>query len=367
MKNLLRYKDSRNWHYRFYDDNGRRRTISLETDDEAVAIQKARAFDAGATIRRIQNIDLRTGGIQKTIAQYLAAAAARRRNPMGKEAAKTAGAVLRRFCQEANVITPQEVTPTRLDTWLASYEKKGRSQQTIRMYAAYVKTFVGWLYKSGHLASNALESYDLPEEKPMGRKNWLRKAEVAKVIGAVKPKFSPNAKPTTIEKVKQAAEDLKFILYCGFHAGLRRKEISMAKVSWFDLDHGLIHAQNMPEEGYALKDEENRTIDMSDGFKGFLGEYLRNRKPGEFVLKPKKTQGAWKYRYDFSRMVEGHFENLEVRCSIHDMRRSFASNAVSSGISLYIVAKWLGDGYEVIEKSYGHLAPNTGEINKAVR
>jgi hypothetical protein len=91
------------------------------------------------------------------------------------------------------------------------------------MYAAYVKTFVGWLYKSGHLASNALESYDLPEEKPMGRKNWLRKAEVAKVIAAVEPKYSANAKAATIEKAKQATEDLKFILYCGFHAGLRRK------------------------------------------------------------------------------------------------------------------------------------------------
>jgi hypothetical protein len=32
------------------------------------------------------------------------------------------------------------------------------------MYAAYVKTFGGWPYKPGHLASNALDSYDLPEE-----------------------------------------------------------------------------------------------------------------------------------------------------------------------------------------------------------
>jgi integrase len=201
----------------------------------------------------------------------------------------------------------------------------------------------------------------------MGRKNWLRKVEVAKVIGAVEPKYSANAKPTTIEKARQAAEDLKFILYCGFHAGLRRREISMAKVFWFDLDHGLIHAQNMPEEGYTLKDEDNRTIDMSDGFSAFLIDYLKNRKSGEFVLRPEKAQATWKYRYDFSRMVEGHFENVGVRCSIHDMRRSFASNAVSSGISLYIVAKWLGDGYEVIERSYGYLAPNTGEINKVVK
>jgi integrase len=367
VKNLLRYKDSKNWHYRFYDDQGKRRTISLQTDDEALAIQKARAFQVGFEIQRIQNISLRTTGIHKTIDDYIAAAATRRKNPMGKEAAKTAGAVLRRFCLEANVMAPQEITPARLDAWLATYERKGRSQQTIRMYAAYVKTFVGWLYKARRLGTNALEPYDLPEEKPVGRKNWLRKTEVARVIEAVKPKFSPNAKPTTIEKAKQAAHDLKFILYCGFHAGLRRKEIAMAKVFWFDLDHGLIHVQNMSEEAYVLKDEDNRTIDMSDEFKAFLAKYFRNRKAGEFVLRPNKSQGTWKYRYDFSRMVEGHFEDVGARCSIHDMRRSFASNAVSSGISLYIVAKWLGDGYEVIEKSYGHLAPNIGQINKVVK
>ena len=56
MKNLLRYKDSKNWHYRFYDQQGKRRTISLGTDDEAEAIHKARAFVAHAAIQRVQNI-----------------------------------------------------------------------------------------------------------------------------------------------------------------------------------------------------------------------------------------------------------------------------------------------------------------------
>jgi hypothetical protein len=123
-------------------------------------------------------------------------------------------------------------------------------------------------------------------------------------------------------------------------------------------------AQNMPEEGHALKDEENRTI-LSDGVKGFLAEYLRNRKPGEFVLRPKKTQGARKYRYDFSRIAEGTSRNLEVRCSIHHMRRSSLKRRFI-GSSFYIVATWLGDGYEVIERSYGRLAPNTGQTNKVV-
>jgi hypothetical protein len=54
-----------------------------------------------------------------------------------------------------------------------------------------------------------------------------------------------------------------------------------------------------------------------------------------------------------------------VRCSIHNMRRSFASNLVSAGESIiYIVAKRLGDGVEVVEQSYGHLAPSAGNINR---
>jgi hypothetical protein len=40
------------------------------------------------------------------------------------------------------------------------------------------------------------------------KKIGSKKAEVAKVIGSVEPKFSPNAKPATTEKAKQAAEDL---------------------------------------------------------------------------------------------------------------------------------------------------------------
>ena len=118
----------------------------------------------------------------------------------------------------------------------------------------------------------------------------------------------------------------------------------MAKVSWFDLDHGLIHAQNMPEEGYGLKDEENRTIDMSDAFRAFLIDYLKNRKSREFVLRPEKAQGTWKYRYDFSRMVEGHFENVGVRCSI-DVTPSPATTDEFSGYCDFVTEFEIPDGF----------------------
>jgi hypothetical protein len=34
------------------------------------------------------------------------------------------------------------------------------------------------------------------------------------------------------------------------------------------------------------------------------------------------------------------------------------------GTFICTVAKWMGDRVDVVEKSYGYLAPNTGEINK---
>ena len=54
---------------------------------------------------------------------------------------------------------------------------------------------------------------DLPDHKPSIRKPWLRKAEVAKVIKAVKPKVG--------------------------HP-LRRREISMARINWFGLEADLL-------------------------------------------------------------------------------------------------------------------------------
>jgi hypothetical protein len=46
------------------------------------------------------------------------------------------------------------------------------------------------------------------------------------------------------------------------------------------------------------------------------------------------------------------------------MRRSFASNLASAGVSIYKIPQWLGDRVEVVERSYGHLAPADQDINK---
>jgi integrase len=358
-KGLYKYRDSKNWWLRYTDaPTGKRKAVSLGTEDEGIAVQRAQAILGGnLMVAEADEID-------REIDEYLVEAQEREKNPMSPDSAKTARYVLKSFVRQSKVYWPSEISEQKVALWVRGLRAAGRSQQTLRMYAAYVKTFTRYLYTSGKLKFDPLARYDLPAEKATGRRNWVRKDVVRQIIGAVKEKVGPRSTPAGVEKAKQDAEDLKFILYAGFHAGLRRKEIGMAKVFWFDVEHGLIHAQNMPDEDFTLKDRDNRTIDMTDEFKIFLKEYLKDRKPNEFVLRPQKTKGIWKYRYDFSRGVEGHFRSVGVKCSIHDMRRSFASNLVSSGVSIYNVAKWLGDRVDVVENHYGYLAPGTGEINK---
>jgi integrase len=65
-------------------------------------------------------------------------------------------------------------------------------------------------------------------------------------------------------KARQRAEEARFILYCGFHAGLRRSEISMARVNWFDLEAGLFHASN--DSGFTSKNREIRVIPLAQEF-----------------------------------------------------------------------------------------------------
>jgi integrase len=360
LKNLLQYKNSKNWYFRFYDDQGKRRTVSLGTDDEAEAIKKARGIQAGEAVRRVENIQVNTPMV-RLVDDYLVAAKTRRRKPMRPETAKITGFILKKFVREAGVTTAQGVNAKAAKAWIDALAKDGKSQETLRAYTQDLKTFAKWL--SGRGLCGPLE-IELPDLKAEIRKPWVRKDVVARIIRAVAPKIGPHSTPEGKLKAARKAEELKFILYCGFHAGLRRKEIGAAKVSWFDLKAGLLHVAN--DKGFTSKDSENRTIPLTDEFLEFLKGFLSGRKANEFCLKHERPVARGKYRYDFQGTVRSHFRMLSVDLDIHGMRRSFASNLVSEGESIFIVSQWLGDGVQVVQKHYAYLAPHSGSINRLV-
>jgi hypothetical protein len=74
---------------------------------------------------------------------------------------------------------------------------------------------------------------------------------------------------------------------------------------------------------------------------------------------------SWDSRF-FIRRFEGLKMLLRIDCTFPDLRRTFASLKVSSGVSIYKVAKWCRHRVDICEKHHGFLAPSDEEINSGV-
>jgi site-specific recombinase XerD len=162
--------------------------------------------------------------------------------------------------------------------------------------------------------------------------------------------------------IKNAPTDeMRFILYAGFHAGFRKNEIIEARSDWFDLERGALHVR--ATESFRPKDREERTIPLTTEFKEFLRRY-GVRAP--FMLEPLVEKGAARYRYDFRRPFCEYMKKQGCEwVTPHVMRHSFASLLVSKGVSIYKVAVWMGDDVRVVQKHYAKLLPKDDDIEKA--
>ncbi len=155
--------------------------------------------------------------------------------------------------------------------------------------------------------------------------------------------------------------ELKYILFCGFHSGLRFGEVVASRPEWFSLPDALLHVTRC--EDWDTKDHEDRTIPLTDAFLAFLRVYGL---PSPYMLYPeKRVGGRHRYRYDFKRKFYNYLRRKNVRMTFHDCRRTFASLHASAGTSIYKIAKWLGDDVGVVQRHYGHLEPRDTEINRA--
>ena len=329
--------------YRWSED-GKRHAVSLKTDNVSEAIQKIKEIQAGQLFARWERAEPLKTAATKAVSKYLAMAQKRDKKPMRPEVAKTVGYILRKCLTDMEMTDVTQITRASIKDWIKRL-KHDSSKDTVHKYARTLKTFLKYLVRDKLVRADLLDDFDVPEPAATGRKNWLKVKEVTRAIGESKDPA------------------LTFALFCGFHAGLRRNEIANARVHWFDLEAGLIHVTNDEDSGFRLKDSDNRPVPLTPEFKQFLKGFLEGRAEGDYVLRPNKTSGKWRYRADFGKAWYSHMKRCGVRCTIHDARRSFASNLVSRGVSIYKVARWLGDGVQVVEKSYGHLAPADRDID----
>lgn len=304
--------------------------LSLETSDLAEAIRKSRL------IRAAPEHYIGAKPDQSLIGQYMAHQERRGVGPRWRE---DAAATLAKLADGKPL---ERISPTALHRWIDGLLKT-RKPKTLKIYVSYVSGFFRWAIDQGKMQPpSPLANIILPRIAPKPRRSFLTPEQARLVLDEC------------------VDSDLKFALYCGLHAGLRKGEIIAARPRWFDLSARLLHVQT--EVDWHAKDRDNRTIPLTDEFCAFLRGY-GIRSP--YMFRPNvQPTGRYRYRTDFRKQFDGHMARLGLaEFTFHDLRRTFASLHASHGTSPYSVAKWMSIDMETFQNHYGHLLPHDSRIN----
>jgi len=330
--------------FRYWDGTKQVRR-SMGTEDESEAVREA------AKLLQAPKL-VETSNYEAEIALYFEIQ--RKADRLSRQSIEARSAILPLFFEQTGKMKVLDVRKSDVQQW---YESRTCKEDTRQTYVRWIRAFYKSLIERGRIRSNPCDGVKMGRMRPAARRSTITKDQVALLIEQC------------------TDESLKFVLFCGFHAGMRKHEAIEARPEWFDLGTGHIHIGPTPT--WLPKDRERRSVPLSKAFKAFLATYgLRT----PYMLAPDVRPGKSIYRYDFERAYKKHIATVNskgekdaaeagvkwvaIKCTFHDARRTFASQLVSAGVSVYKVARWLGDGVAVVEKHYGHLQPDNGDLER---
>jgi integrase len=187
-------------------------------------------------------------------------------------------------------------------------------------------------------------------------------AKVKKIKVAVRYHYF---KPIEIDQqLKNATPYLLRLIGFGVYAGLRRAE--MAELKMTDIDFKKKEIKIRSEKDYTPKGKRPRTVPLSDK----LAEILNSTDclKGAWVLPRTMKDGA---KFNFHRLQElsltyqRFLKKLNQIGKLHDLRHTFGTYAVASGVPLRDVQAWMGHSDVQSTLIYAHHAPdfNREKIN----
>ncbi|MBX7157199.1 MAG: site-specific integrase [Verrucomicrobiae bacterium] len=342
------YQRGKNLNYTWkYRVNGRQKYLATQTNDLAKAIEIVRAFKASpfkeADNDFIQAIEKFINYKKETV-NY------------SDNSERWARSSLKSFGNFSKNVDPSLVNPVLIKKFKAHLAGKvGTTSADICLRA--VKSFFTWCVKVEKICINSpFEGIKIGSGSKSARISYCSRKTRDFIYDN-----SPN-------------DDLTFILFCGFDTGFRKEEIICARRDWFFLDEKIPYVKvkqalapprlRKGEKPFRIKNKKERIVPLTKKFTNFLKKYLKKHNPLDFALQPKVGYGEAVYRYDFRRPFEEYIKSTCLKDSegekitTHTMRHTFASLLLShEKVSLFDVAKYLGDTVNVAETNYAHFIP----------
>jgi len=171
--------------------------------------------------------------------------------------------------------------------------------------------------------------------------------------------------------------EVLFILYAGFLAGMRKNEIVMARPEWFHLGLNNNSYIKIPAKdnvtGFIPKSKRERKIPIVTEFEQFLEKWPEWREQ-KFMIAP-NAKGK-KYRYDFRKPLNDYLKSQEFKdpdgnaigCfsfGPHVMRHSYISILAQKGTDLAVISAYSGDRIKTLETNYIHIRPSRRQVEEA--
>ncbi|MPY68369.1 tyrosine-type recombinase/integrase [Deinococcus sp. SDU3-2] len=209
-----------------------------------------------------------------------------------------------------------------------------------RKHVAF-RHFCTWGERRGHFTRNVaheLERVRLPEPHPRG----LRRAEVERILAVI-----PAGQPR---------DRLLFRLL--FETGLRIGEVLGLHLEDLDLTKGDEHLTVLGKGG------RKRTILLDDPrLVAALRQYLRGLPytHGHLFQALKNGKGGAMGYSSIQERWQAYTERAEVKCSLHQLRHSHATELVNGGVSLETIRKRLGHRHIQTTLRYAEVSDQTAD------
>ena len=159
--------------------------------------------------------------------------------------------------------------------------------------------------------------------------------------------------------------DLKYVLFCLGHMGMRAGEVRMSHVDWYKDGICKIPAKltYKTKKGvkkiWSPKNGTGRAIPITPEFQTFLDVYLIDK--AGLVIKSKKSKdGTWNFRLPLERFM-GEVGSPDF--FPHAFRHSWITYLMDTGYSIQDVSIWSGDRLETLQKHYWKKHTEAGALD----
>lgn len=334
---LYRKKGKQTWRFRWTDADGVRHGISTGKRELSEAIEVAKSLRGTTPSTAKKNAW--AVAVDKYLADKVAGKrpphlAGRRLQKMRKSSVYRVKSCLTVFAERTGVKKPEEATVKHLQKYYDTRSKN--SEAGARSTIATVQAFLDHM---GCLRERV--KFDA------GNKPEARMATISVEVAN-----------RWIDECHR--DDLRFVLFCGLHCGMRKGEIRHSRPAWFDLQASPAVITIPGKEvqyiktgrfDWKTKDGETRQIPLSKKFVEFLKVYLPTCT--RFCLASKFSKdGLLDFRVPYEKFVA---IRQRPDLTIHGMRHSWISSLCNSGhASITQIAAWSGDSIQTIQANYWH-------------